>query len=798
VVSALVAVDEWFGIERARAGAHAGLRERASLLAAVQAQALAAALWDYDDGQARAVLGALASDPDLSVARVLGPEGDELMAARGRAAASAGDLAVRRQVAYRDGPDLRALGTLEVLMSTRRLEAGLRREVLHRLQGAVLLLGAVLGAIALTFRRISLPLATMARVMGELAAGDHRVAVPALARGDEIGDIARAIDVFKENAAEVERLRASRERAAEDERLRIRAAVDSCGDAVAVVAPDGEPLYANRAFGALTGLDLAGLRAGADPLGLLADARTARAVRVGALRRGSWQGEARLRRRGREPVPVLLRVSAIRDAAGRGVGYVALAADVTERQAAEARVRHLAHHDGLTGLPNRLLFQERLAAALADARRSRRGGAVLLLDLDRFKEVNDSLGHPAGDELLREAAARLRGCAAPADTVARLGGDEFAIVQPGRGGGAGPAEAARALAGAVMGALARPFRVEGQDVHAGTSVGVALFPDDGAAAGDLLRRADMALYRAKAAGRGTSRFFEPAMEEEARSRKAVEGELRRALERDELELFYQPQVRLADGLVVGLEALVRWRHPTRGLVGPAEFVPVAEESGLILALGERVLDEACRRLRAWDADGRRLRVAVNLSPAQFRVGLAEAVERRLAAHGADPRRLELELTEGALLRDTRANVATLERLKATGVTLALDDFGTGYSSLGYLGRFPFDAIKIDRSFVAGLGRDAYATAIVRTVVGLGHELGMTVVAEGVETRAQLERLRDLGCDVGQGFLFGRPAAVADLDLGPREVGPARPRPARRQGRRAQGLNASPAAGLMGA
>jgi diguanylate cyclase (GGDEF)-like protein len=441
------------------------------------------------------------------------------------------------------------------------------------------------------------------------------------------------------------------------------------------------------------------------------------------------------------------------------VGRLVAAFDQMTRDLAssQTRARHLALHDALTDLPNRVLLAERLNQALVHARRHGDAPAVLCLDLDRFKEVNDAPGHPVGDLLLREVAARLRACTRETDTVARLGGDEFAVVQV---GASQPAEA-EALCGRLLEVLGAPCRLDGQEVVVGASVGVALAPVDGDDPATLLRHADIALYRAKGEGRGTFRFFEEDMNRELQARRALERDLRRALDESRFELHYQPQVELGSGRTVGVEALLRWRHPERGVVPPNEFIPSAEETGLIVPIGAWVLRTACAQALAWPG----LRVAVNLSAAQFRQpGLAETVAQALRETGLDPGRLELEITEGVLLEDTVTAVTTLHALRSLGVRIAMDDFGTGYSSLSYLRRFPFDKIKIDKSFVADLdgSRSADAAAIVRAVVSLGSSLGMTTTAEGIEAEAQAELLRAEGCDEVQGYHFGRPMPPADL------------------------------------
>ena len=459
---------------------------------------------------------------------------------------------------------------------------------------------------------------------------------------------------------------------------------------------------------------------------------------------------------------MLISAATVRDAEGKPTGAVGAAVDITERKRAEERVRHLAHHDQVTGLPNRVLLHERLQQALGLACSSGSRLGLLLLDLDHFKNINDTLGHPAGDGLLRAAAERFRRALRPGDTLARLGGDEFAVVQPGLAG----SEGAAALARRLINALAGPFVLAGQEVHVSASVGIALSEGEPDQADELIRKADLALYKAKREGRGRFSSFEPSMDTEVQARGRLERELRAALDKGEFVLHYQPQVDLRTGRVDSVEALVRWRHPARRLVPPGEFIPVAEASGLIRPLGAWVLGEACRQARAWRDEGLRLVMMVNLSPAQLRHdGLLHEIDGALDASGLDPRGLELEITENLF---TERSESTIDRallgLAARGIRLALDDFGTGYSSLASLRRLPVARIKIDRSFVQEIGRDPEDEAVVQAMVSLGHALGKRVVAEGVEHDGQLAFLRRVGCDAAQGFLLARPQA-------PNELGP---------------------------
>jgi diguanylate cyclase (GGDEF)-like protein/PAS domain S-box-containing protein len=436
-------------------------------------------------------------------------------------------------------------------------------------------------------------------------------------------------------------------------------------------------------------------------------------------------------------------------------GWVATHDDITERRRAEQRIAHMARHDALTDLPNRALFRERLAEALAAVPR---GGklAVLFLDLDRFKGVNDTLGHPIGDELLKLVAGRLRHCVRDTDTVARVGGDEFAIIQTGIDKPLDTAMLARRIGEAVR----QPYDLAGHAVVVDTSIGIAMAPSDGVEPDGLLKAADMALYGAKADGRGTYRFFEPAMDMRMKARRELEIALREALACGQFELYYQPQVNVDDRRITGCEALLRWKHPQRGMISPAEFIPVAEEIGLIVPLGEWVLRKACIDAASWPDD---IRVAVNLSAIQVvNQNLTSVVVSALAVAGLPAHRLEIEITETVLLHNTEKTMATLHRLRQLGVHISMDDFGTGYSSLSYLRKFPFDKIKIDRSFISGLPGDHESAAIVRAVAGLARSLDMTATAEGVETAEQLEQVRMLGCVEMQGYLFSPPRPLAQI------------------------------------
>ena len=479
--------------------------------------------------------------------------------------------------------------------------------------------------------------------------------------------------------------------------------------------------------------------------------------------RGQWTGEYLNRRKSGEAYPEWLTINILRDEKGRPANYLAVFYDITEFKRGHELIRYQAHHDALTGLPNRVLFQDRVHQALAHADRHHLQAAVLFLDLDEFKAVNDTLGHDQGDRLLQEVADRLQSCVRGQDTVARLGGDEFVMILQELSGEAGAAR----VAGEILEALGKPFELAGRSVTVSASVGVAFYPNDGVDPEELLSAADLAMYRAKQGGRNNYQLFTPGMQQESATRLEVEKALDRALRRGEFQVHYQPLAELASGRISGMEALVRWLRPGPELVHPDRFIGIAEESGLILPLGEWVLRRACEQARQWrDRGYPDLRLSVNISARQFRhPGLAGMVGQVLEQTGLPPEGLELEIKEAALMGQVEDGLAVLRELAGLGLRLAVDDFGTGYSSLFYLKHFPVHTVKVDKAFIADLEQGDRTGAIVRSIVSLSHGLGLSVVAEGVETPRQLALLREMGCDRMQGYIFSRPLPAEDcLDL----------------------------------
>jgi diguanylate cyclase (GGDEF)-like protein len=635
--------------------------------------------------------------------------------------------------------------------------------------GSWLTTGAVLagvllsiGMIGWTSRNIISPLTQVSEAMHRLTVGDHSVSVGIHAKhNDEIGVLIEAVTGYRDSLIRSNLLAAE----VDAERERLHSAVNNMPIGLCMFDADRRLIISNQAYAAMYKLPPELTRTGAR----LSDILSYRVAHgfsgpqteryISDLETGVLVGN-----RTRHVIELDdSRTVSILNYPLLGGSMIGVHEDITDLRRAEAQIRYMARHDAGTDLPNRIMFREGMQDAFKHLPQGEKL-AVLCLDLDRFKSVNDTLGHPAGDLLLKAVASRLRASLRDLDLVARYGGDEFVVAQ------IGPDQPRNAtmLAQRLIDELSKPFDIDGHQVVVGASVGIAVSPQDGVDSEELLKNADMALYRAKADGRGVYRFFEAGMDARMQARRTMEIDLRRALIQQEFELYYQPIVDLKTDTVSGCEALIRWHHPDRGMIAPSEFIPLAEEVGLIVPLGDWVLHQACRDAMRWPEH---IGVAVNLSPAQFKSRkVLESVVSALANSGLAPNRLELEITEGVLLGDHEGTLAALHQLRRLGVKIAMDDFGTGYSSLSYLRSFPFDKIKIDSSFIRSVNDQESSLAIIRAITGLSNSLGIVTTAEGVETEAQLERIRAEGCQQIQGFIFSRPRPIGEtLDMLSRQV-----------------------------
>jgi diguanylate cyclase (GGDEF)-like protein/PAS domain S-box-containing protein len=570
-------------------------------------------------------------------------------------------------------------------------------------------------------------------------------------RGAPLASVGAMIDITRRKQAEIEHRLSS-------------AVFTGINDGVCITDPDNRILLSNDAFTRLTGYSADELR-GQTPAMIKSGAHGPdyyRAMWEALNHHGNWQGEITNRRKDGELITEWLSISAVNDDNGRLAHYISIYSDLSERKAAAERIQYLSSYDPLTNLPNRNLFADRLAQSLLAAQRFGRQTAVILLDLDRFRFINETLGPPAGDEALREIVRRLNLQIREGDTVGRRSGNEFGFVMA----NLGQEHDAIALAQRMLDAIAAPFIVAGQAITLTASAGLSVAPRDADNADQLLRAADTALARAKEAGRNTFRFYSPEMDADAARRLGLETALREALANAELSVVYQPQISLESGNIIGMEALLRWHNPQFGTVSPLEFIPIAEETGLILPIGEWVLRQACLQTRRWlDLGLLALRVAVNLSARQFRQpNLERVIRQTLADTGLPADALELEITESAFIDDVDEAIATCRALKKLGVKLSLDDFGTGYSSLAYISRFPFDKLKIDQGFVRDIIENPVNAAIATAAIVMGRSLNLSVLAEGVETEAQASFLRGRRCDAMQGYLFSRPLPPAEFEL----------------------------------
>jgi diguanylate cyclase (GGDEF)-like protein/PAS domain S-box-containing protein len=546
------------------------------------------------------------------------------------------------------------------------------------------------------------------------------------------------------------------DRLAAEEKLHLHAKIfEHNSEAVLVTDADERIISANQAFSAIT--SYAQSEVLGERMGILSaqgdQTLLTEEIRDLLSTTGQWSGELGLQRKNGDTFPAGASISSVQDTHGALGHYLVVFSDITERKEAERQIYRLAYYDPLTGLPNRTLFYSLLEQVLTEAHRNRTHGALLFLDLNRFKNINDSFGHTPADVILQEVARRLSMTLRSEDIISRLGGDEFLIALP----DISRLEHAGHVAQKLLAALTEPFFVEQHEVMLSASIGISIFPQDGRDTETLIRNADVAMYRAKKLGNSAHVFYSQEMNLRSLDQLKLEGNLRRAIERSEFRLYYQPQLDLASGRINGAEALLRWHHPEHNLISPAQFIPVAEETGLIIPIGEWVIDAACRQIREWlDRGLPPVRIAVNLSARQFSPSLPTTVLDIIARHGIPNDSLELEITESMLMNNAESVVAMMREFSKAGILMALDDFGTGYSSLSYLKRFPIDNLKIDQSFVRGIPDDQDDSAIARAIISMAKNLRMSVIAEGVETAAQLDFLRDAGCDEIQGYYFSRP------------------------------------------
>ena len=609
--------------------------------------------------------------------------------------------------------------------------------------------GLLIGPIGLLLlRRVLSRLQGIGTALVRLARNDTSIDIPGLTHQDELGNLARSVAVFKAKSIELLQKKGELERL----NLQLDAAINNMPLGLSMFDSQERLLVCNKRYVEMYDLPSELVQPGTVRCALW-DYREKKGARhyptdedwtPGSEHAGTMTiefGNERIIAVARQPL--------------KGGGWVALHEDITQRRRQEQEITHLARHDVLTNLANRALFREQLQQALLRLRRGQ-GFAVFCLDLDRFKAVNDTLGHPVGDVLLKQVSERLLSCVRQGDLVARLGGDEFAIIQA----NVRDIDSTEVLAARIVETVGKAYEINGHRIDISTSIGMTLAPRDGTDADQLIKNADLALYRTKADGRNGYSFFKPEMNAHIQVRRKLETDLREALEKEELALFYQPLVCLETRKVTGFEGLMRWTHPERGTIQPADFIALAEEAGLVSELGEWALRRACAQAARWPSP---VKVSINLSPLQIKRDLIEVVLQALAASGLPPHRLELEITELVLLQDSQNTLATLHQLRQLGVRIVMDDFGRGYCSLSYLRSFPFDKIKIDRAFIADMDRSDQTRALVEAIVGLGNSLGMVTVAEGVENFGQLEMVRGFGCAEAQGYYFSPAVAPGDVE-----------------------------------
>lgn len=743
------------------------IEERMAVIESGYSSSLARSLWALDQKLLQTQMEGILSLPDITHLRLrIEPDSELVM---GEIPRNADTLSHNFELVQREGVDFH-LGELVITANLDRVYAELRRKVGVILATQFLTVFFVSVLILWIFQHlVNRHLTAMADYTKDLSLRNlSRPLVldrpdSAANNKDELGMVTDAINEMRERLNQDV---ARRERDAADI-LKFSKAIDQSPSSVLICDRQWRIEYANQKFSQLTGHSTADI-IGKHPSNLIEhsmDIQEARhlwqSIRLQVQRVGVWQGEVNSVRRNGERYWEQLVVTPIRDNNGETTGYLILGEDISIRKRYEQQLLRQANYDILTGLPNRMLALDRLKLALAQARRDSSQVGVMFLDLDNFKHINDTLGHDAGDNLLVEAARRISSCLRGTSTVARLGGDEFLVILPGL---TGP-EAACQVAERILKTFSGAFMLNGQEVFVTTSIGIATFPSDSDNSGTLLQHADAAMYEAKHKGKSAYARFTPEMTEVSHERLQMESHMRKALELGEFELFYQPIIETASGRLIGAEALLRWNNPAMGLVMPDRFIPLAEETGLIIPIGEWVIHEACQAAVAWQALSglENLAISVNVSPRQFRdAGFTDAVMHSLNASGLRPQSLKLEITERLILDNTIETADILRQLDQTGIRLSVDDFGTGYSALSYLKSYPFDTLKIDKSFIQDVLSDSGDASLVRAIINMAHSLGLTVIAEGVELEAQTHFLRDEGCDFSQGYFYSRPLPEQDF------------------------------------
>ncbi len=607
-------------------------------------------------------------------------------------------------------------------------------------------------------RLLTHDLSKLINVMDRLANGDKHVTIPALTTSREVNAVINAVNVFKDMLHRLEREISDRKKAQQD--LQLAASVfEFSAEGIMVTDADAKILSVNKAFTDITGYSF-DEAAGQTPRMLRSDQhdKIFFADMWNSLEHtGMWQGEIRNRRKNGEVYPTWCNISSVRDEQNQVRRYICIFTDITEKKLSEEHIYRLAHYDVLTDLPNRVLFHERLEQALNVARRHKQKVGILFLDLDRFKLVNDTLGHASGDKLLQHVGKQLTSCVRVTDTVSRLGGDEFVIILS----ELESTEDAAQIARKILDVLSKPYRLDTHDVFVTASAGISVYPDDADDAKDLFKNADTAMYRAKDQGKNTYRFYTEEMNMEVTERLALENQLRKALDENYLVLHYQPRIDINTGQIIGMEALLRMQQPDMSTIFPSQFIPIAEDTGLIIPIGKWVLREACQQHKAWSKQGLSVpQISINMSGRQFMdPGLVENIKEIIDETGVAAKDFELELTETFLMENPKKTIFILRELKSIGFNISIDDFGTAYSSLAYLKRFPIDRLKIDRSFISDIPDDPEDMAITRSIIAMGRSLNLWVVAEGVETESQLSFLKSQGCQEVQGYYFSKPLDV---------------------------------------